>query len=184
MKSEHIVIDNFLDKKNFDNILDVIPVGLAWGFNQTIADTEETPVNPTDHYWTHLFYGLNPRSEGGVSAYLPFVFSNHDQSAIILAPILEKLDPRFVMRIKANLYPNTPKLVEHNQHRDFAYHHCGALFSVNTCDGYTRLHDGTKVNSVANRMLIFDAGEPHSSTSTTNQMARINININFIGHGE
>ena len=181
MKSEHVVIDNFLDKKDFEEILNVIPVELAWGFNQKIADFDEIKVNALDYYLSHLFYGLNPRTDGGVDAYIPFAFSD---KIGLMAPILQKLDPRFVMRIKANLFPNTPKIVEHNMHRDHAYHHCGALFSLNTCDGYTKLHDGTKVNSIANRMLIFDAGEPHALTSTTNQLARLIINISFLGHGE
>ena len=32
----------------------------------------------------------------------------------------------------------------------------GAIFSLNTCDGYTKFKDGTKVESVANRIVIFD----------------------------
>ena len=43
-----------------------------------------------------------------------------------------------------------------------------------------KLEDGTKIDSIANRMLIFDGAEKHCSTTTTNVPVRINININYI----
>ena len=85
-----------------------------------------------------------------------------------------------LIRIKANLYPNTERLHEHPMHSDFPFPHSGALLSLNTCDGYTKLKDGTKIDSVANRILLFDPNEEHCSTTTTNVSARINININYI----
>ena len=65
-------------------------------------------------------------------------------------------------------------------HKDYSFSHSGAILSLNTCDGYTKLKDGTKIDSVANRVLLFDASEEHCSTTTTNVSARINININYI----
>ena len=50
---------------------------------------------------------------------------------------------------------------------------------MNTCDGYTKLKDGTKIDSVANRVLLFDPSKEHCSTTTTNVPARFNININY-----
>ena len=103
--------------------------------------------------------------------------SNHFDK---LFPILEKLEVKCLLRIKANLYPNTEILHEHSMHVDYVFSHSTALLSLNTCDGYTKLKDGTKINSVANRILLFDAREGHCSTTTTNVSARINININYI----
>ena len=85
-----------------------------------------------------------------------------------------------LIRIKANFYPNTERLQEHPMHVDMEFSHSGAILSLNTCDGYTKLKDGTKIDSVANRVLLFDASEEHCSTTTTNVSARINININYI----
>ena len=89
------------------------------------------------------------------------------------------LEANHFLRIKANLYPSSETLHEHKMHVDFDYSHCTALFSLNTCDGYTKLKDGTKINSVANRILLFDASEEHCSTTTTDTFARVNININY-----
>ena len=65
-------------------------------------------------------------------------------------------------------------------HIDYRFKHSAAILSLNTCDGYTKLMDGTKIDSVANRMLLFDASEKHCSTTTTNVQARMNININYM----
>ena len=37
-----------------------------------------------------------------------------------------------------------------------------------------------EIDSVKNRLLMFDSSRPHSSTSATDAKARINININYI----
>ena len=85
-----------------------------------------------------------------------------------------------MLRIKANLYPNTEILHEHPMHTDYEFCHSGAILSLNTCDGYTKLKDGTKIDSVANRVLLHDPSIEHCGTSTTNVSARININVNYI----
>ena len=41
------------------------------------------------------------------------------------------------------------------------------------------LADGTKIKSVANRALLFDPFEFHSSTTTTDAKARFNMNVNY-----
>ena len=64
-------------------------------------------------------------------------------------------------------------------HNDMSYSQFGCILSLNTCDGYTKLKDGTKIDSVANRVLLFDPSEEHCSTTTTNVSARININLNY-----
>ena len=77
------------------------------------------------------------------------------------------------------MYPNTEKVHEHGEHADYSWKHKTALFSLNTCDGYTKLEDGTKIDSVANRMLLFDASTPHTSSTCTDQPVRVNINFNY-----
>ena len=85
-----------------------------------------------------------------------------------------------LIRIKVNFYPMTPTLIEHAVHTDSEFTQKGAVLSLTTCDGFTRLEDGTKVDSVENRLVIFDAGKPHNSTSTTTPIGRYNINFNYL----
>ena len=176
------VIDNFLDKEYFDNLVtrftDKEKTGnivMPWYFASNIA--YDKVVEDKIFFFCHMFYS-----------------NNVPQSPLYneLLPLLDKLEMKCLIRIKGNLYPNTHKLHEHPMHVDFPMYmpkieygvtdasHSAAILSLNTCDGYTKLKDGTKIDSVANRLLLFDSSEEHCSTTTTNVPARINININYI----
>ncbi len=157
------VIDNFLDKEYFDSLVTFFIKELPWFFSEEIS--KENVVEDNLFYMRHNIYeGCVPKS---------VVFDK-------MHPLLKKLEANHLLRIKANLYPSSETLQEHIMHVDFDYPHLGALLSLNTCDGYTKLKDGTKINSVANRVLLFDASEEHCSTTTTNDLARFNININYL----
>ena len=50
---------------------------------------------------------------------------------------------------------------------------------MNTNNGGTKFEDGTFVNSVANRMITFDASLKHAPVSCTDSSRRIVVNINY-----
>ena len=168
---EYKVIDNFLDEEYFDELvtffIDPKHEGaspIPWYFRRELNPNHNV-AGDNLFYMIHVFYGDNvPVSSG---------YNN-------LIPLLDKLGIACLLRIKANLYPNTHKLHEHPVHVDTKFSHSGAILSLNTCDGYTKLKDDTKIDSIANRLLLFDSSEEHRSTTTTNVPARINININYI----
>ena len=164
------VIDNFLDEDYFESLANLFTDKekqgnslVSWYFQQSIADLGE--IEGLFFYMTHKIYHEN--------------VPNSDYYRDLL-PLLEKLEIKSLIRIKANLYPNTHILHEHPMHIDKNFSHSGAILSLNTCDGYTKLKDGTKIDSVANRILLFDRSEEHCSTTATNVPARFNININYI----
>ena len=39
--------------------------------------------------------------------------------------------------------------------------------------------DGSKIENVANRILLFDASKPHQTTTCTNDKFRVTINFNY-----
>ena len=168
------VIDNFLDEEYFDTLFNLFtdkasqgcPV-MSWYFQSDIEGKGERKLEKEDKlfYMIHVVYNENKPN------------SNIYETMI---PLLEKLKAKCLIRIKANLYPHTETLYEHQMHIDYPFLHSGAILSLNTCDGYTKLKDGTKIDSVANRVLIFNSSEEHCSTTTTNVPARFNININYI----
>ena len=87
------------------------------------------------------------------------------------------------MRVKGNWFPPTSVAYDHIPHKDYAEELGeikGAILSLNTCDGWTRLEDKTKVDSVANRLLLFNSSELHNSSTTTNPKGRFNINFNYL----
>jgi hypothetical protein len=117
-----------------------------------------------DIYFTHNFM-----ADGFVNS----------QYIKIIAPIINKIDAKAIKRIKANLYPGSKELVVHDRHFDYEWPHKGLVFYVNTNDGFTIFDNGTKIESIANRILFFDPSIPHSSTNCTDKSARININFNY-----
>lgn len=157
----HKIIDNFLPEDNFLSIQKGILRNLdfPWFMGNGVAYEDDG-----HNYFVHEFY----KHHAPVSEHIK-----------ILLPLLEKLDAPSLIRVKANMYIQGKEVVEHGMHRDNAYKHNGFILYLNTCNGYTKLEDGTKVDSVENRALFFDSYKPHCSTGCTDQLYRANININY-----
>ena len=83
------------------------------------------------------------------------------------------------LRVKGNLYPNINKVLDHPRHVDFNYTTKGALFYLNTNNGPTTVGN-KKIESVRNRLLLFNASQEHNSTTCTDAKIRLNININYL----
>ena len=162
MDIKYIVEDIFLDQIDFKNLKNLL-LGetFPWYFKDYVAHTRKHEVH---FYWSHMFYIES-------KAISPFVK--------LIDPLFKKLEIKALIRVRANLYSNQGKIIEHENHIDFSFKHKGALFSLNTCDGFTVLKDGTKIHSVANQILLFDASQPHHSSTCTNTKVRCNININY-----
>ena len=99
--------------------------------------------------------------------------------------ITSKIHIESLFRIKANLYfPSKKKEIQHHApHRDTDFKHQGALFFLTTCDAPTTMEDGTEIESIENRLLLFDPTTMHSSSSPTNAPYRVTINFNYFGAG-
>lgn len=159
------VIDNFLTKHEFDNLTQIITGNeFAWYYNDFISHENKLD---DEFYFTHIFF-----NSAGIRSH----FYN------ALTPILNKLNIKKLLRIKANLYPRTETIVHHENHVDQEYKHNGLIFYINTNDGFTVIGNNN-IESIANRALFFDPSELHHSTTCTNNKCRINININYINKG-
>ena len=160
--------DNFLDQEKFDKLQTVIMGnGFAWFFSSIIDR-----VGDVDKFqFIHVFY---------------FVPTPCSQYFEILNPILEKIDPISISRIKANLLTRTPKIVESLFHVDMIgmseeklKQWTTSIFYMNTNNGHTEFEDGTKVECVANRMVTFSSNLKHRGTSCTDEKTRVVINFNY-----
>jgi len=164
MKEQHEIIDNFLDKVSFKHIKEtILSENFQWFLSKKIALKNEKNKDNAIYFY-HLIYKNNA------------VYSNVIK---IIAPLIKKLEVKALIRIKANLYPNQNKFIVHTPHKDHPYNHKGAIFSINTNNGYTFLENKIKIKSVANRLLLFNPSKKHSSTSCTDKRRRVNINFNF-----
>ena len=169
-------IHNFLLEEEFKNIMDVVAgPDIDWHYSHSVADGQ---VEEDEIYFCHLLYmGLAEPLKDGSMPPPPKKSEYYD----LFEPVFNKL-PEFnlLLRAKINLYGRTNELIHHADHIDMKMEHKGAVFSLNTCDGYTKFSDGTKVESVANRIVFFDASKEHQSTTTSNSKLRYNINFNFL----
>ena len=167
------IVDNFLSKKELDDLKQNI--NGFWQFNDTIAYNSREEKDAFNSYFVHDIYDHS----------LPQT-PNHNLLRIVFNSFLPKLiDFNSLLRIKANLFTWSEKIQEYPLHKDFDPKlfdiKCkGAIFYLNTCDGYTHFEDGTKVESVENRMLFFDATTLHGSTNTSDSKCRMNINFNYL----
>ena len=158
------IFDNVLLKEQFKVIRDSILNNhfFEWYYQPGIASDDEP--EHLESYFTHHFYNENN------------VTSKHYP---ILRPILTFLQPKALLRIKGNLFTRTNTLIKHFPHVDYDFEHKGAIFYLNTNDGKTILDDGIEIDSIENRVLLFEPHLNHSSTSCTNNKCRSNINFNF-----
>ena len=98
-------------------------------------------------------------------------------------PILDKLKTTALIRIKANLTMKTQDPFTCNFHTDVTNDYKNsktAVFYLNNNNGYTLFKKGKrKVESVANRIVIFDAKEEHTTVTQTDTNIRVVLNLNF-----
>ena len=165
--TEHEIRENFLDQEYFNKLNALIcwsAGNFAWYLCKVVG--HQTGNRLHDWYLSHVVYSsANPRSS---------VYED-------LRPFLNQIpDLKAILRVKVNFYPPTPEVITYTPHVDYDYEHKGALFSLNTCDGFTGLEDGTKVDSIENRILFFNPQTPHSASSTTSPKGRFNINVNYL----
>ena len=160
--------DNFLDQKDFEELQKFLMGNMfPWYYNSIIDFYEDE-----DKYqFIHVFY----------DNYAP-------TSSVIenINPILAKVGPLSIWRIKANLLTKTSNIVENSFHIDNNFlskeklkQWTTSIFYVNTNNGYTEFDDGKNVESIANRLVTFPANMKHTGTSCTDEKTRVVINFNY-----
>ena len=166
------VIDNFLEPEEFRELQErlfhpdehgfrTFPWYTGWGVN-----------DPSDDYFqfNHIFYADHgPQS---------------DKTDMILPIVLKLPNLLSLLRVKGNLLTRTPNHDFHGYHIDLddaqGLPHKSAIFYCNTNNGWTQFENGKKVESIANRMVMFDGQLKHCSVSQTDEPFRVVINFVYI----
>jgi hypothetical protein len=168
----YVVYDNFLNAEEYGIIKQYLGPGGAfpWRLGSRINAHDES--NDDMYFATMIYHSYEDGWKNDIDS-KPFQF------------ISSKIHIESLFRIKANLYfPSKTKEVQHHApHRDSNFKHQGALFFLTTCDAPTTMEDGTKIESIENRLLLFDPTSMHSSSSPTNAPYRVTINFNYFGAG-
>ena len=168
------IIDDYLSPELYKEVFNY------WTGNYDNGDVQNSCA------WT-FNSGINRAGDGDYGQYVHLIFAGHtilSNSFYTLKPIIEIEDMTAISRIKANATSRTEKVVVF----DWAFH-CDngpdkknmttAIYYINTNNGYTLFEDGTKVESVGNRLLKFPATMIHTGTSCTDDYRRILINFNY-----
>ena len=160
------IIDNFLEYNDFIFLKSQIENNMfPWYYSGVLQNTAQSKIDAKYNFqFVHIFYREKTQ--------------NSSQFAL-LDNLIEKIQPKCLLKVKANLNPISDKIVEHGYHVDFL-NVTTCVFYVNTNNGYTKFKDGTVINSVENRAVFFDSNLLHTGTTVTDQPYRIVLNINFM----
>ena len=157
------VIDNFLPENDFIKLQSLI-LGeyFPWYYNDYVLTT---PSNFTslNYQFIHLFY------KDGIKS--PLYLS--------VEPFITKLKVKDLFRIKANLNLKTLNHEYGGYHFDPYMKGKIAVYYINNNNGWTQFKNGDRVNSIQNRMVIFDPRLEHSSVTCTDKKRRLVINFNY-----
>jgi|TARA_B110000259_G_scaffold185478_1_gene234634 hypothetical protein len=97
-----------------------------------------------------------------------------------IAPILDKLQAKKIIRIKANLTTKKNDNFKSKMHIDTKIKKSKtAVFYCNTNNGATIFKDGNVVESKENKMVIFNSDKIHCGSDCTDKDIRIVINFNY-----
>ena len=159
------VVDDFLDTDDFTNLKNTMEgLYFPWYWNPRTTSYDNTPQ------MIHNFI-FNDKVN---SSYLDLLKESK---------LFEKLGLAYIARCKANL---NYKTIENNVgsfHTDFSDDSMKGITTsilyINTNNGGTQFSDGTRVKSVANRLVKFDCSQEHASVSCTDEDRRVLINVNY-----
>ena len=159
------VIDDYLSPSEYEQIRNyLLSTEVKWKYNShKVHHKEETDS---------LQFTL------GVFEPTRFPVS-HEPSMLALDPLYAKLNFDVLLRVKVNMTPRTVEPDYTEFHVDTKQQCKTAIYYVNTNNGFTRFKDGTKVESKANRIVIFDAQTEHSGVSCTDEKVRVVVNLNY-----
>jgi len=148
-EGDHLILKTIMESNEF-----------PWFYNERKVSTEEGLFKSQ---FIHIFY----------------IDNNVNSNFFIhLKPLLDKLKPLCLVRIKANLNPPSEKIQKCAYHTDQKFKCKAAIYYINDNDGYT-LIGKEKILSKKNRMVLFNSDVKHLGTNSTNCNNRMVINFNY-----
>ena len=157
-----IVQDNFLSKDYFQKLKDIVLSNrFPWFISPVLEEVDDIMM-------VHM------------------VYIDHIVSSDLfeeLRPMFEAMDLFSCFKVKLNWLKRQETIVEHGLHIDFPEAPDGnltSIFYMNTNNGYTKFEDGTKIESIENRLITFPVHLKHTgSTNTCDAQFRCVMNINW-----
>jgi len=160
------VTDNFLQKEYYEHLYNIITdTQFPWMYQNRVANHSENPeANLNHYYFVHsLFHDYKIESR----FYEEFIH------------LFKVLDVQFLHRARVLMFVNQGEQHIHDTHIDHKVHCKTALIYMNSNDGFTQFEDGERVESIKNRLLIFDGSVPHSSSTATDTKERMLLSVTY-----
>jgi len=137
-----------------------------------VGNTKESPDN---FQFVHSIYYLNKPNSTFYSQLIEPMFVRKLEQQLSLGAII---------RIKSNLTLRTKNIEE------VLPYHCDfpepqfkksftAIYYLNTNNGYTKFEDGTKIESIENKFVVFPNTLKHTSATTSDRKIRVVLVFNF-----
>ena len=157
------VIDDFLSSYQFKFLESVMMSdNFPWFYNDKLVKAGDRKYG-----FVHTFFDKRPPWNGETNNFS------------LLGVILSQLRVRNLERIKANLNTKTLFHQKGGWHIDGFDCNTTAIFYLNTNNGWTEFKKGGRVESVANRIVIFDSHLEHTGVTCTKEQRRVMINFNY-----
>ena len=160
--------DDLLSKGDFANLKNyILGSNFPWYKGYIVDQNHKLLCDPLDNiqFYCWLYYDNRPQT-GEYKIVEPIIY--HPELKIAS-----------VIRVKANMNLRTNKVIEHGYHTDGEFQCKTAVYYINTNDGYTAFEDGTQVESIENRLVVFDSQIKHTGSTCTNDQYRCVINFNY-----
>tara|TARA_R100001244_G_scaffold17272_2_gene18650 strand:+ start:339 stop:821 length:483 start_codon:yes stop_codon:yes gene_type:complete len=155
------IYKNFINKKNFNKInCALLSDYFPWYYKPHQVLTSKK----NSSYMSHHFV-INGKT--------------NSNQFFLLEPILNKLKPKKILNIRANLCLKRPSRCDwHVDKFTDNLTHKTAIYYVNTNNGYTEFKN-KKVKCIQNQIVIFDAYLKHRAKIQTDKDMRVVINFNY-----
>jgi hypothetical protein len=158
------ILNNFLEEKEFNLIKStLLGSNFPWYYNNEVVYNDKH-----NFQFTHIF------------------FIDHSITSNmfnLIKPLINKINPISLVRIKANLTTKTDTIVEHGYHVDYDIQKISkmktSVFYINSNNGYTRLKNNKMIKSKENKLLTFDTDMEHTGSTCTDENIRVVINLNY-----
>lgn len=165
------IIDNFIPEQIFQDIEESFcGENTAWYFFKTVDYSDEDDVENDKYQFSHNIW------DPSIGVCSP----NYD----LISSSLNALNCYSVIRIKANLNVKTDinKQIGSFHTDTLIPNATTAIWYLNTNNGYTLFQSGHKVESIRNRIVIFNSQIKHTGVSCTDEKCRILINFNYFSN--
>jgi hypothetical protein len=158
------VFDNYTDQQWFNQLLEYTKQPQFWEY----CPSTDYVGDDRCKFGHAIFWDWFPESP-----------SLHE----FMKPFYEHINCGALIKNKIDFTHRTETHIQNMMHVDVHYlnipYKTGILY-LTTNNGYTLFEDGTKVESVANRFVMFDGYIQHCGVSQTDVNERICMNINWI----